>query len=188
MPDLELRSTNIQGCFTIQPVKRSDARGYFVKTFVRDVLEQAGLKTNFPEEYHSSSHQHVIRGLHFQRPPHQHAKLVYCVAGAVLDAVLDLRVGSPSYAQHQTFNLSAADATMLYVPAGLAHGFEALEQHTVMLYKVSSVYAPAHDDGVRWDSAGIGWETTNPIISDRDQRFARLEDFDSPFTFTKNQT
>jgi dTDP-4-dehydrorhamnose 3,5-epimerase len=181
--DLELRPTNIRGCFTIQPVKRNDERGYFVKTFVRDLLEKAGLETNFPEEYHSSSHQCVIRGLHFQRPPYQHAKLVYCVAGAVLDAVLDLRVGSPSYAQHQTFNLNADNATMLYVPAGLAHGFEALEQHTVILYKVSSVYAPTHDDGVRWDSTGIRWNTTSPIVSSRDRGFARLEDFESPFIF-----
>ena len=173
----------------IIPQRFFDARGWFAETWNADRFEKFGVSAPFCQDNHSSSVKTgTIRGLHFQRPPHQHAKLVYCVTGAVLDAVLDLRVGSPSYAQHQTFSLSAANATMLYVPAGLAHGFQALEDNTVMLYKASSVYASAHDDGVRWDSAGIGWETTTPIISDRDQRIARLEDFDSPFTFTESQT
>jgi dTDP-4-dehydrorhamnose 3,5-epimerase len=181
--DLELTSTSIPGCYQVQPVRRDDARGYFVKTFVRDALRVAGLETDFPEEYHSGSHQGVIRGLHFQRPPHHHAKLVYCVAGAVLDAVLDLRRGSPRYGETQAFHLDSQNATMLYIPPGLAHGFEALEPNTIMMYKVSSVYTPTHDDGVRWDSAGISWNTLDPVVSVRDQGFVPLEDFDSPFTF-----
>lgn len=183
MPDLEFSPTPLSGCFLIQPIVRPDSRGYFVKTFVRDILEEAGLETHFVEEYYSSSHKGVIRGLHFQRPPHQHAKLVYCVVGSVMDVVVDLRRGSPTFGQAYTFHLSAQNATMLYIPAGLAHGFESLEDNTLMMYKVSSPYAPTHDEGIRWDSVGVTWNTQSPIISPRDQQFVRLETFDSPFVF-----
>lgn len=182
MAELEIFPTEISGCYWIQPIIRADSRGRFVKTFVKDLLDAAGLASNFVEEYHSLSHQGVIRGLHFQRPPHQHAKLVYCLAGSVRDAVVDLRKDSPTYGQPRWFELSASNATMLYIPAGLAHGFEALEDNTLMMYKVTSVYAPLFDDGIRWDSAGIAWHTHSPILSARDQGFVELKDFDSPFT------
>lgn len=181
MPELEVFRTEISGCYRIQPTVRTDSRGYFVKTFIKNWFGNAGLRTDFVEEYHSQSCQGVIRGLHFQRPPHQHVKLVYCLSGSVIDAVVDLRKDSLTYGQHRLFELSSSNATMLYIPAGLAHGFEALEDNTLMVYKVTSGYVPSLDDGIRWDSAGIPWHTRSPILSPRDQTFTGLSDFDSPF-------
>jgi len=181
MPDFDFRETFLAGCFEISPTVRKDMRGAFVKTVLRTEFEARGLTSNFPEQYHSFSRKGVVRGLHFQTPPHHHAKLVYCPSGSVLDAVLDLRKNSPTFGQHYTLELSSENAKMLYVPSGLAHGFCALEDETLMMYLVSSEYAPAHDGGILWNSAHIPWPEGDPILSERDQSFLRLEDFQTPF-------
>src|SRR5581483_7390979 len=142
-----------------------------------------GLRTDFAEEYYTVSHVRVLRGLHFQVPPHDHAKLVYCAAGRVLDVALDLRVGSPAFGRHVRAELSAADGNALYLPPGLAHGFYVLEAPALMVYNQTSVYAREHDAGVRWDSAGIPWPDADPILSDRDRSFPALADFRTPFVF-----
>ena len=125
----------------------------------------------------------MLRGLHFQTPPHGHAKLVLCLFGAVFDAVVDLRQGSPADGQFFTLELSAAKRNMLYVPKGLAHGFYVPSGEALMLYKTSTVHAPAHDAGIRWDSAGIPWPGSKPLVSARDAAFAPLAEFKSPFAF-----
>lgn len=183
---MRILPTAIPGCFQLVPDIRSDERGSFVKTFRADLFRQHGMATAYAEEYYSLSQRNVVRGLHFQLPPHEHAKLVYCVQGAVLDAALDLRRGSPTFGQHLTFELSAQNGHMLYLPAGLAHGFCTLGEQAVMMYKVTSEYAPQHDSGVRWDTAGIAWPEEiqrAPVLSARDQGFAALADFDSPFVY-----
>lgn len=167
----------------MQPKAFSDARGKFVKVFHEQGFRDLGLHTDFAEEYYSVSHRNVIRGLHFQTPPHDHVKLVYCVQGEVLDVVLDLRVGSPTYGQVATFKLSAERANSVYIPKGMAHGFCALSDEAIMVYKVSTVYAPHNDAGVRWDSVGIVWPTNTPIISERDAAFAPFDQFESPFVY-----
>jgi dTDP-4-dehydrorhamnose 3,5-epimerase len=101
----------------------------------------------------------------------------------VLDAVVDLRVGSPTYGQYALFELSAAKANSIYIPKGMAHGFCALSAQAIMVYKVSSVYSPVHDAGVRWDSAGISWPTTEAVLSARDESFPPLDKFVSPFSY-----
>lgn len=179
----ELVPSKLAGCVALQPKAFSDARGRFVKVFHEGAFRELGLHTDFAEEYYSVSHRHVIRGLHFQTPPHDHVKLVYCVQGDVLDVVLDLRVGSPTFGQHATFHLSADAANSIYIPKGMAHGFCALSEQAIMVYKVSTVYAPHNDAGVRWDSAGIDWPTSSPIVSARDAGFAGLGQFDSPFVY-----
>lgn len=183
MPSFELLPTPIQGCFEIQPIVRQDNRGYFVKTFVQSEFMALGLTTQFVEQYHSLSHAGVIRGMHFQKPPHAHNKLVYCTAGRVLDAVVDLRQGSPTFRQIHTLELNAKQGKMLFVPTGLAHGFEALENNTLMVYHVSSEYAPSHDAGIHWQSMLIPWTTKSPIVSARDAAFETLAAFQSPFTW-----
>lgn len=183
---MRIEPTAIPGCFQLVPDIRADERGSFVKTFREDLFREHGMATSFAEEYYSLSKRNVVRGLHFQLPPHDHAKLVYCVQGAVLDAALDLRRGSPTYGQHVTFELSAENGHMLYLPAGLAHGFCTLGEQAVMMYKVTSAYAPQHDSGIRWDSAGIAWPDDvqrAPLLSARDQGFATLAEFDSPFVY-----
>lgn len=178
---MEKLVTPIKGCYELQPILRKDLRGSFVKTFHQDIFNKLNLETNFTEEYYSVSKKHVLRGLHFQTPPMEHKKLVYCSSGEVIDVVVDLRKSSPTYKKYQMFNLNSEKANMLYIPEGLAHGFYVLSEIAIMMYKVSSVYSPENDGGIRWNSAGISWPDKNPIISERDKNFVSLEEFRSPF-------
>jgi dTDP-4-dehydrorhamnose 3,5-epimerase len=187
MPVLNFTPTPIAGCYEIQPVIRSDERGYFVKTFYAPEFADLNLEHNFVEEYYSSSHLGVIRGMHFQLPPHDHAKLVYCISGSVMDVIIDLRIGSPTFKQLFSTYLNAENAKMLYVPRGFAHGFEALKNKTVMVYKVTSTYTPEHDGGIRFDSIDTQWSTQNPTISTRDLTFPTLDQFKSRFIFQDKQ-
>jgi dTDP-4-dehydrorhamnose 3,5-epimerase len=158
-------------------------RGRFVKIFHEPSYAALGLETNFAEEYYSVSHKNVIRGLHFQVPPMDHVKMVYCLEGHALDVVLDLRVGSPTYGQFEMFELNSINSSSIYIPKGMAHGFCALSENTIMVYKVSSVYSPEYDAGILWNSASIPWPNSGLIISDRDRGFPMLKDFNSPFKF-----
>jgi dTDP-4-dehydrorhamnose 3,5-epimerase len=180
---VQVKGTTIPGCYEIIPQKFIDHRGCFVKTFQQDFFAEHGLETHVAEEYYSLSHQGVLRGLHFQLPPAHHTKLVYCISGEVIDAVVDLRVGSPGYEKHQTFRLDAETANMIYIPPGLAHGFYAVSDIAIVVYKVSTVYAPELDSGILWNSVGIEWPDKRPIISQRDNGFQAFPDFISPFRF-----
>lgn len=180
---MRIERTAMSGCFQIFPDLRKDARGHFVKTFHEEVFSEHGLVTEFAEEYYSVSHKGVLRGLHFQTPPHHHIKLIYCLAGTVMDAIVDLRVGSPTFKQSLCVELSAATGNMLYIAAGFAHGFYALVDDTIMQYKVTSAYAPENDAGIRWDTAGVNWPDPAPLIAARDAGFPSLNEFESPFRF-----
>ena len=180
---MQATPTALPGCLLLQPRVLEDARGSFVKPYQRDAFLALGLAPDFVEQYYSHSHRGVVRGMHFQRPPAQHDKLVYCVHGEVFDVVLDLRVGSPSYGQAASFILSAEQGNALYIPAGMAHGFCATSELATLVYNVTSIYAPEHDSGVRWDSIGIDWPAEAPLVSPRDAGFAALSDFDSPFLY-----
>lgn len=171
---------DIPGLYRITPKIVEDARGRFVKTFHAGAFSEHGLRDDFREEYYSTSATNVLRGMHFQTPPHDHAKLVYCLQGRVFDAVVDLRVGSPTFGRAFSLELNARDANALYVPQGLAHGFYALEPST-LVYKVTSEYAPEHDGGIHWASTEVAWPGAQPLISERDSRFPRLSEFASPF-------
>lgn len=174
-------ASRIPGCHEIQPRVAQDVRGRFVKVFHRGEFERLGFETVFAEEYYSLSKRNVIRGMHFQIPPADHVKVVYCVQGEVFDVVLDLRVGSPTYGQVDRFTLSADRGNYLYIPRGLAHGFCALSDIATLVYKVSTVYAPDQDCGIHWASIGVDWPTQSPIVSERDCAFPSLADFSSPF-------
>ena len=119
--------------------------------------------------------------MHFQTPPHEHAKLVYCADGSVTDVLLDLRSQSPTYGQPIALPLTSESGQALYLAAGIAHGFVAIEAPALMIYNVTSEYSPTHDTGVRWDSFGFDWSVTDPVISERDRGFSELSDFVSPF-------
>lgn len=179
----DLRPSRLKGCFELQPRVIQDERGRFVKVFEQRAFAAQELETNFIEDYYSISHKNVIRGLHFQLPPLDHVKLVYCVEGTVMDVVVDLRYGSPTYAQYEAFELSADKANGIYIPKGMAHGFCSLVEHSILMYKVSTIYSPSHDAGVLWNSASIPWPTTTPILSQRDQKFPPLARFESPFRY-----
>ena len=177
----DVRETSLKGCLRILPRVRADERGVFIKTFHIEAFQKLGLPTSFAEEYFSVSQKNVLRGLHFQMPPIDHEKMVCCAQGEVMDAVVDLRRSSPTYGQHVLVPMNASEGTMLYIPKGMAHGFYTRSETALMLYQVTSVYAPECDAGIRWDSAGIPWETDDPLTSERDQKFPALVDFVSPF-------
>ncbi len=184
---MDVKQTYIPGCLELILKPFKDERGTFVKTFHHDLFAANKLITQFAEEYYTFSRHGVLRGLHFQVPPMDHVKVVCCISGSVLDAVLDLRKGSPTYGGYELFELSAEKANMLYIPTGLAHGFYVTGDHAVMLYKVTTLHSPPHDAGIRWDSAGIAWPNAHPIISPRDRGFPSLADFSSPFIFEENR-
>lgn len=178
-----LKDSRIRGLFEVQPRIVDDARGRFVKVFQADIFSGLGLETGFVEEYYSSSRRGIIRGMHFQIPPADHVKMVYCVQGEVFDVVLDLRKGSPTYGQTESYVVSASKCNSVYIPRGLAHGFCATSETATLVYKVTSVYAPQCDTGVLWSSIPVNWPTVSPIVSDRDTRFCTLADFESPFVY-----
>jgi dTDP-4-dehydrorhamnose 3,5-epimerase len=182
---VEFRPTNLPRCLEVLPRVRPDARGRFVKTFHAPSFEAAGLPTLFRETFFSESRRGVLRGMHFQLPPFVQEKLVYCPAGRVLDVLVDLRVGSPTFGRVASFELGADDVRMLFVAAGVAHGFCALSEPAVMAYHVTAPHSPSHDAGIRWDSVGFDWPVREPLVSERDQALPRLADFVSPFRFAE---
>ena len=178
-----LRETKLQGCFELHPRIFDDDRGRFVKVFHKDEFVRLGLETNFKEEYYSHSRQGAIRGMHFQLPPSDHIKLVYCIQGEVQDVVLDLRKGSPTYGKAETLKLSAEQGNYLYIPKGLAHGFCTTSTFATLVYKVSTVYDPQYDSGVLWNSFGVDWPNLGPVISSRDTSLMPFSEFESPFVY-----
>jgi dTDP-4-dehydrorhamnose 3,5-epimerase len=180
-PSITVRSTRLDGCFELLPSALVDARGSFTKIFHRPLWERLGLCTRFEEEYVTWSSAGTIRGLHFQVPPMQYHKVVICLRGAVLDVAVDLRRKSPTYKQHICIELSGELANGVYLPPGLAHGFCVTGQEALLYYKVSKIYSPEHDTGIRWDSAEIDWPIDAPLLAERDKRWLSLDEFDSPF-------
>lgn len=181
--NLDIRKTKIPGCYELQPAVFQDQRGCFVKTFHREAFLTKNLHVEFAEEYYSISAAGVLRGIHVQLPPHDHVKIVYCTAGEVMDVVVDLRVGSPTYGLFEIFHLSAERANMVYLVEGLAHGFYVTKGPAIVMYKASTVHALHADQGIHWTSLGIPWPDPNPVISERDSQFPLFHDFVSPFCY-----
>lgn len=181
---MDIRPCPLPGCFEILTPVSQDSRGTFCKTFLRHEWETQGLHTDFPEEFYSISQRNVIRGLHVQTPPGATVKTVYCPYGKVFDVLVDLRKGSPTFGTFHTFILSPESANELYIPEGVAHGFCALSDEAVLVYRVSQEHDPKYDTGVRFDSVSIPWPSKKPIVSERDRSLPALADFRSPFAFT----
>ncbi len=175
------KDTPVSGCFELLPKVHKDKRGTFVKIFHAPGFKKLGLEGTFTEEFYSVSSKGVLRGLHFQAPPAAHIKLVCCLEGEVLDAVLDLRKRSRTYGKAFTIKLNAEKSNMLYIPKGCAHGFYSLSANSLMLYRTSTVHSVENDAGILWNSAGIKWPARKPVISPRDAAFPELGDFKSPF-------
>ena len=181
-PKIQVIKTAIHGCYELRPTVVDDRRGFFAKLFHRPLWEKLGLCTEFEEEYVTRSVPGTLRGLHFQTPPMHHHKVVICLRGAAWDVVVDLRKDSPTYGKHVSIDLSETMANAVYLPAGVAHGFCVTGTEALLYYKLSSVYSPAHDSGIRWDSAGISWPISDPVLSDRDKILKPFAEFESPFT------
>lgn len=156
MTKVEAQPTNIDGCFRIRPRVHRDDRGWFYEAYNQRNLEEAlGKKVVFVQDNISRSSRHVLRGLHFQKGPHAQAKLVSVLKGRVLDVVVDLRKESPTHLQTFAMELSASQPELLYIPAGLAHGFLSLEADTLFHYKCDRYYRPEAESGIRYDDPDL---------------------------------
>lgn len=178
---LKFTPSRLDGCFLIEADRFRDARGELVKFFQESQFRAAGIDVQFREDFQSTSHQGVLRGLHFQKPPREQWKFVYCLAGRVFDAILDIRKRSPTYGLFETFELSGETPHGVLMPPGIAHGFLVLSGPAVLVYKGSTEYSPEHDAGVHWQSAGIPWPEGEPLISSRDADLPRWDRFETPF-------
>jgi dTDP-4-dehydrorhamnose 3,5-epimerase len=174
----------LPGAKILRPFVFEDARGNFVKPFHEGQLRAHGIAMQVREEFFSTSAKGVLRGMHFQVPPHAHQKLIYCMTGRVLDVVLDLRNDSPTFGQSVGFELSALNRHVVYLPIGFAHGFLSLEDNSCLIYKTDAVHAPEHDRGILWNSFGFDWPLNDiePVISGRDLHHPCFESFESPFS------
>lgn len=183
---------DIAGPVQIQPRRLGDARGYFAETFRSDLMAEVlgtGAQTiEFVQENESlSARVGTVRGLHFQSPPFAQAKLVRCLAGALLDVVVDIRRGSPNYGRWLGVELSAQQGNQIWVPEGFAHGFCTLKPNTVISYKVTAYYSAKHDKGLYWidPTIGVVWpECADPeTLSAKDRIQPRLADLPDYFTY-----
>jgi dTDP-4-dehydrorhamnose 3,5-epimerase len=166
----------------------TDDRGWFSETYHEQRLHEIGISCAFVQDNQSYSRRAgTLRGFHFQRPPAAQAKLVNVLRGRILDVAVDIRGGSPSFGKHVSIELSADDATQLYIPAGFAHGFVTLEDDVVVMYKASAYYSPSHESGICWNDPDIGfpWPFGAPDIikSDKDGRLPCLKDIESSFSY-----
>ncbi|MDR1884360.1 MAG: dTDP-4-dehydrorhamnose 3,5-epimerase family protein [Prevotella sp.] len=178
---MKKNETFIDGLFVLETTNFKDERGSFQKLFNFDFFKENGLETDFCEFYYSISKKDVIRGMHFQLSPFDHAKLVYVSKGKIRDVVVDLRKQSKTYKQFFSIELDDISAKYLYIPKGLAHGFLSLEEDTIVNYAQTSCYSKEHDSGIRFDSFSYNWGLDNPVVSGRDLNFDILDNFKSPF-------
>jgi len=178
---MNINNLDISGCYELISISQKDKRGTFVKIFHDGMFSKLGLEKNYREEYYSISKKNVLRGMHFQTPPHDHIKLVHCIVGTIFDAVVDLRGNSPTFKKSLTIELSEEKGNMLYIPSGVAHGFYVKSKTAIVLYKVSTVYSKEHDSGILWNSTDISWPNNKPIVSERDRSFPELTKYETPF-------
>jgi dTDP-4-dehydrorhamnose 3,5-epimerase len=178
---MKVVTTDINGVFIIETSPFEDQRGFFVKTFNKDMFLGLGLETEFTESFYSLSKKDVIRGMHFHLPPKDHYKLIYVTNGSIIDVVLDLRKESATYGKHIHIELSQKNSKMIYIPVGCAHGFLSLEDNTCTVYMQTGMYSKEHDYGIHPLSFGMQWGVQSPILSERDKKFETLEEFKSPF-------
>jgi dTDP-4-dehydrorhamnose 3,5-epimerase len=164
--------TAIPGAFVLELEKREDERGFFARAWCAREFSEHGLSTDLSQSNVAHNRRRgTIRGLHYQRAPHEEAKLVRCTRGAIYDVVLDLRPGSPTYKRWAAFELTADNRRMLYIPEGCAHGYQTLTDGTETLYQVSEFYAPDCEGGVRWDddAFAIAWpDADERLLSEKD--------------------
>ena len=169
---MQATALDISGLFVFEPRVFADDRGSFFESFNDQRFREAtGFAGQFVQDNHSTSHKGVLRGLHYQLPPHAQGKLVRVVSGAVFDVAVDLRPGSPSFGKWAGVELSAANHRQFWIPGGFAHGFLALEDNTQFLYKTTDFWHAASERSLKWDDPALAIEwpvTVTPILSGKD--------------------
>ena len=180
---MQIEETALPGVLVLTPARHGDARGFFSESWNRRTLEQAGVHLpEFVQDNHSlSARAGTLRGLHYQAPPHEQGKLVRCGRGALYDVEVDGRRGSATYGQWVGVELSFENGRQLWVPPGFLHGFVTRTDDTEVVYKCTGFYDKAADGAVRWDSLGIDWGVSDPLLSDKDRAAVPFAEWQSPF-------
>ena len=176
---MKITKTKLDGVVVIEPDVFGDNRGFFMESWNKKKMEEAGLFYDFVQDNHSKSTvKGTIRGIHFQKGDKAQAKLVRCIKGVVLDVAVDLRKNSPTFKQWVGVELSAENKKQLLIPRGFGHGFVTLTDDVEFLYKADNYYAPEADAGIRWNDPDIGveWGVENPILSEKDKKNPFLKD------------
>ncbi|OGR43281.1 MAG: dTDP-4-dehydrorhamnose 3,5-epimerase [Elusimicrobia bacterium GWA2_61_42] len=174
----EFEKLKVDGLVLVKSRIFPDERGFFVENYKKSDFVKAGITEEFVQDNLSRSVKGVLRGLHYQRTPHAQGKLVRCIAGAILDVGVDIRPGSPTFGRWAAAELSAANAHLLYLPPGFAHGFVVLSDTAEIIYKCTAYYAPECDAGISWNDPeiGIDWGVKDPLLSAKDRALPRLKD------------
>ncbi|MBM3412173.1 MAG: dTDP-4-dehydrorhamnose 3,5-epimerase [Bacteroidetes bacterium] len=184
---MSFTTTQFPGLLIYEPLVHTDSRGYFFESYSQHTFREQGLEFDWVQDNQSSSSYGVIRGLHFQTPPHAQTKLIRVLRGSILDVVVDIRKGSPTYGQVLAIELSGENKKQLLVPQGFAHGFSVLSEQTEVLYKCDALYNKTSEQGILYadPSLSIDWKIQpgKEIVSDKDQALPVLSNFDSPFYF-----
>ena len=177
--------TSIPDVVSITPKIFDDDRGYFFENFHNSIFTQNSIKQNIVQENFSFSKQHVLRGLHFQKPPKSQAKLVSVTSGEIFDVAVDLRKNSPTFGKWVSEILSSKNHKSLFIPEGFAHGFCVLSETASVLYKINREYSPEHEGGIVWNDPelNISWPIERPLLSKKDQNLPFLNDQENIFDF-----
>jgi dTDP-4-dehydrorhamnose 3,5-epimerase len=171
---MEFTETHLPGVFVIDQDRHKDDRGWFARAWCREAFATQGLSVDLAQcNLSHNARRGTLRGMHFQAAPHAEAKLVRCVAGTVHDVVLDLRPESPTYKQSYATELSAANGRAVFMPEGIAHGFQTLADDSTLFYQMSTAYMAEAATGVRWNDPAfqIDWPLADPLVNERDQAF-----------------
>jgi dTDP-4-dehydrorhamnose 3,5-epimerase/CDP-3, 6-dideoxy-D-glycero-D-glycero-4-hexulose-5-epimerase len=180
---MNLINEPLPGVKILRPFIFEDFRGNFVKPYHENQLSKHGIEFSIREEFFSTSAMNVLRGMHFQTPPHAHQKLIYCIRGKVSDVLLDLRKESPTFGKSVALELSDTNHHVLFLPIGIAHGFLTLKDNSCLIYKTDTVHNPESDKGILWNSFGHDWQIqpTAAILSERDLNHPEYTAYISPF-------
>ncbi len=180
---MTIRETGIEGLFHLIPIFFEDERGYFFESYNKQVFNDLGIKENFVQDNLSKSQKGVLRGLHFQNPPHAQGKLVSVIYGAVLDIAVDIRKNSITYGKYYAAELSENNKHILWIPPGFAHGFLTLEDNTIFSYKCTGLYNKSAEDSILCNDPdlNINWGIVSPKLSKKDQNAQRFKGFHSKF-------
>ncbi|WP_018702951.1 dTDP-4-dehydrorhamnose 3,5-epimerase [Anaeromusa acidaminophila] len=169
---MRITETSIPGAFIVEPEPIADERGFFARTWCAKEFEEKGLCSRFVQNSISfNAKRGTLRGMHFQKAPYEEIKLVSCTTGAIYDVILDVRDSSPAFGKWEAVELTSSNRKMLYIPAGVAHGFQTLENETMVFYQISEFYHPEAAQTIYWNDEGvsISWPLKPIVISKKDK-------------------
>lgn len=180
---MTITKTAIEGLLILEPRVFNDDRGLFFESFNEKIFEEAAGDIKFVQDNQSVSKKGVLRGLHFQNPPHAQGKLVRVAKGSVIDVAVDIRKDSPTYGEHVAVELTAGNNKQFWIPPGFAHGFVALEDDTIFCYKCTDYYAPECEGSLLWNDEDlkIDWGIDSPLVSDKDEVATKFANFTTSF-------